>query len=706
MDKKRKNFIAFTLSEMMIVLLILSVLSAATLPAITGKKADNPKYSSAKTWKRNTGYDLGSYFFTNDPYNNYNYGYEVVIGEDRSKFSAVDIANQTLVYGAAALRLQRPVSLDRIANRKFDIVYGNSDIAFYNYSNRYSGRFAADEYGNIAIGYKNFLAKSQNKNVTQQGNLVIGHQALNSDDRCYSKSYNTIVGNQDVAKGVCIGSRNVIIGNKTLYNPLGYGYINSRNVIIGNDAAKGLYGAHGITNNSVFIGDYAGAYRSGMTESVNIGSFSGAGYANNYKSSSDWSSEDSFLYKVNIGNYAGFYAGCSNDGAGNRFSAISIGSYAGAWNYSHISSGIPYQYYHIISIGNYAGYKSKNNLNIGKYAGAFSSLEELNQSINIGNYAGGSMIGNSSDDAYYINIGHYAGYDLIADGADSINIGAYAGRGAVSENDINIGAYAGTLASAGGTVNNVNIGYVSGRTTECFDSSIHIGDMTSQDDLDGTDQVIIGCEGHNIEGTNRMCIGGKMPANAKTHMNGGGFARSIFLPPGISAATSSAWNYTRIYLVAKYIVTNTGNETFSSFSDRTLKENIRKTVDGIEKVRKLAVKEFNFKGDDSPRIGFIAQDLLDLYPNYVSKDNSPLGKGYYNVAYGPFIYSLAQAVKDVDKTALQLKKEIKNAFVLITNISKKVANLENRLEKISKSDKVLQAKLKEIDIMISNSEQR
>ena len=41
MKEKFKNFIAFTLSEMMIVLLIFSVLTAATLPAITTRK-ENP----------------------------------------------------------------------------------------------------------------------------------------------------------------------------------------------------------------------------------------------------------------------------------------------------------------------------------------------------------------------------------------------------------------------------------------------------------------------------------------------------------------------------------------------------------------------------------------------------------------------------------------------------------------------------------------
>ena len=63
MKKLTKNFIAFTLSEMMIVLLILSVISAATLPSITQRNEVKPSVISSR-WSFDYKYNKGYFYKT------------------------------------------------------------------------------------------------------------------------------------------------------------------------------------------------------------------------------------------------------------------------------------------------------------------------------------------------------------------------------------------------------------------------------------------------------------------------------------------------------------------------------------------------------------------------------------------------------------------------------------------------------------------
>lgn len=89
--------------------------------------------------------------------------------------------------------------------------------------------------------------------------------------------------------------------------------------------------------------------------------------------------------------------------------------------------------------------------------------------------------------------------------------------------------------------------------------------------------------------------------------------------------------------------TFTGNITANVFyatSDRRLKENI---VDykPEKSILDIPVKEYNFIGDDKKHIGFIAQDLQEIFPELVTER----ADGYLSIEESKLIYLLIDEVK-------------------------------------------------------------
>ena len=738
MKNKPKNFIAFTLSEMMVVLLIVSVLSAATLPAITKKKTENPKQINP-IWQSDSTFDLGHYFVGATG----NANAEVHIGADTHNLTSTQVATEIANNGAAALKLRRPNASEIISNGGPYANYGNSDIVFYNQENKIAGKLAADQRGNIAIGLD---AAKQIYGTTLQnmyGNFFLGHYAgsqMINGNLSYSQ-YNTIVGNNALRRGY-YRSGNVVIGQEITDAKLG-----DYNVNIGNNA--GSYSNCNAINNNILIGSYSSYSRCNLKEAVNIGYYSGAMPSAVVPSSGSGGLPVIHYYAapnmISLGAYAGYYAGFTDafevlEAYQGTYSSLNLGYYAGAFQYSTYA-GIPFSMRDALNVGYYSGYKSTTPINIGSYAGALRS--GFGGALNIGSYAGAET-GSSSNEN--INIGRYAGYGykgartqlaVSPNGMDvsvitkMINIGNYAGALSYdTENAINIGYYAGynLVYSASGsgamaayslsTNYNINIGYAAGMWRDSGtvklegSSSIHIGDTGAY----GTNynQVIIGCYGHSIKAPYRMCIGGQYPAS-NSWITGNGnvfkpsntsttYASTLILPPGINHLSDSGWSKTAIWLLAYNIVSF--KSSLSTFSDRTLKENIKPTTDGIKNVRKLNIREFNIKGDKRPSVGVIAQELKEIYPNLVKLVKAPNGKEYYAVKYDRFVYSLAQAVKDVDNIALGLQTEVNDNMQLIAKLSSRILLIEDKLNKLSISNKRLNEQLKEIDVIISKTERK
>ena len=94
-----------------------------------------------------------------------------------------------------------------------------------------------------------------------------------------------------------------------------------------------------------------------------------------------------------------------------------------------------------------------------------------------------------------------------------------------------------------------------------------------------------------------------------------------------------------------------------AFSDRRVKENIVTIDNALEKVTKLRGVSYNRKDikDKSTKVGVIAQEVLEVLPEVVTKDNDDK----YSVAYGNMAGVFIEAIKDLKTEIDNLKQEIK-----------------------------------------------
>tara|TARA_R100000654_G_scaffold59705_1_gene86432 strand:- start:778 stop:2007 length:1230 start_codon:yes stop_codon:yes gene_type:complete len=72
---------------------------------------------------------------------------------------------------------------------------------------------------------------------------------------------------------------------------------------------------------------------------------------------------------------------------------------------------------------------------------------------------------------------------------------------------------------------------------------------------------------------------------------------------------------------------STSGPEFFAASDRRIKTNIVDMDNVLDKIKQLSLKKFDYKDGSGSGIGLIAQDLINIFPNKVSKDDSDDGSG-------------------------------------------------------------------------------
>jgi len=95
-----------------------------------------------------------------------------------------------------------------------------------------------------------------------------------------------------------------------------------------------------------------------------------------------------------------------------------------------------------------------------------------------------------------------------------------------------------------------------------------------------------------------------------------------------------------------------------AYSDARVKDNVEPIENALEKVISLRGVSYNRKDTDdkSRKIGVIAQEVLPIIPEVVSKDQN----GNYSVAYGNMVGLLIEAVKEQQKQIDELKYLLEN----------------------------------------------
>ena len=711
-NPKIKN-LAFTLAEMMVILGIFSAIAAATMPVISLRQnldnsdsATNP--AASDPWTENTDYDALSY---------YNSGSSLV------STSAVMVGGQVSDDAASIGYPQLIVK----SNKDFGYNCGSHLVLFKNVGGNsyYGGRIfmgsEADASDSIALGANALDAMQGNHtSYSRDKSIAIGTYALN---------------NQSSTAG---GTKNSIaVGYKTL-NPW---YNTSRTVE--NTIAIGVEnGRGGSYEDSVLIGNYAGGAANWgpsnkvYERSVLIGNYAGNDSVTNVENVAIGTKAASSLVSSWNNVAIGYYAAYSN-GAG-IYNSVAVGANAAR----DISSGAD----GVVAVGADAANNadaSDNNIYLGRSAGenSYTSGSGDRHAIMLGAFAGARSSKTSSvshagfGDTTPILIGAYAGYNthsmtttgssisntdpvVIGYGALShlvpdntlgivpvkvwtnfpdVTIGSFAGHGAYGDlsGSVLIGTYAG--ANTNSLVHTVCMGYgTCANSKGSYDVRIAPYGMNRNEKADLS-------EFENLRaGLSHIgYLGGIYDKSLPSIPYKTGVYNNLFnadVSPGddstmVITPKMSQDDYSKtssIILYAEKVFGPTAR--FTEFSDRRLKENIKPARYGLNEIRKLNVYEYTWKTDKSnaPQIGVIAQEMQEVLPEGVHEGED----GYLAIDSTWIIYSMVNAVQELDKTITVLQHNLKSYAKEYVNLTKRIVVLQQKVNELEKENKSLAKDIK------------
>ena len=366
------------------------------------------------------------------------------------------------------------------------------------------------------------------------------------------------------------------------------------------------------------MGHCAGVYAGTATSAIVIGACAGmcfspginqhgSGYGNIFVGEYAGKCVTTGIVNVLIGKCAG----CCLHGS---HTTIAIGANAGAKTCAANDN---------VFIGTSAGEcntTGSTNVMIGNKVGRVTTCG--NNNIFLGQFAGCHNVGGSSN----VYVGNCSGYKT--QGHKNVMIGLSAGHnrcGNKFNHNTLIGRSAGTSCGTLAIGNfDVFIGYTAGKcyTGSC---SIGIGHSVRMPITDGQNQLAIGQDTcHWITGTCDYNVGiGITTPTSKLHV--GGDAVVV----GVVTATD-----------------------FDATSDIRLKTNIKPIDDPIAKVIQIEGVSFNWKKDNQPALGVIADQVEKILPELVHGDDPK------TVNYNGLIGLLIEVVKDQQKQINTLSERI------------------------------------------------
>jgi type II secretory pathway pseudopilin PulG len=507
-----KKYMAFTLTEMTMVILIMSIVAAISTPVITKniknvetkKKQLDATPTISPLWKQAESAD-GAYYIS--PY---------ATGSNAGMV-AINIKPNTNrnTYFNPAMVIGNPASADSIENNDISKI-GQMD--FYNGAEPKRRRIAMDESHNILMGYGNLYRSGDEQTNTLQNSIIIGNDNLHFQNKARTNMHDGII----IGNGIHKSSGDKLLNlNRTI--SIGYGIskptLTEETQFVDTVQMGYCTSYNSKTNfNSVLIGSYAGSNASGnSSNNIAIGSY--AGYGNNSVSN------------ISIGMYSGHSDNSNGDN-------ISIGYFTNYKPISSTSTSITAKAYSNISIGEYANTLTVENtkvsfLNtaIGSYAGYGKNVKVAYGNLIIGYYANTK---NNTSNYQNIVIGHQAGVDWESAGYKesddtyggpqtqrafygTIAIGPFSANSLYEGSGIYIGNQAGKYGSYNKKADNIIIGTSAGISSTAgaangVKGSIFIG-KNAGNNSNGIFEMGIGQDACQHTGKGKVCIGPQFENN-------------------------------------------------------------------------------------------------------------------------------------------------------------------------------------------------
>ena len=105
------------------------------------------------------------------------------------------------------------------------------------------------------------------------------------------------------------------------------------------------------------------------------------------------------------------------------------------------------------------------------------------------------------------------------------------------------------------------------------------------------------------------------------------------------------------------------NNSYGAISDIKYKENITDASSKLEDILQLKVRNFNFIGDDSKQIGFIAQEFEEVFPSMIDittekAEEGEVAETYKSIKTSVLTPILVKAIQELAEQVKELKSEI------------------------------------------------
>ena len=669
----RNKITAFTLAEMMVVMLIVSIVLAAMAPVMTTKN----KVDNSSPWRYSPANSSDAYFGAGEAMRAF---IGQVNGED-TDLGKLIINNNATGNSHILFKSNNDVLGDLYFN-------GTSLILGSRPSNSTNATYGAN---NISIGQNNWSSTG----VEGDSNITIGDHAMNSLTTGRSN-----IGIGTTLNALTTGSNNVAVGDNSLKNSNGSFNVavganayqqgtGGSNVIVGGDAMSKYSG-----NNNVVMGTQAMYYGSG-NNNVAIGT-----NANYNGTNSEATYEGTTAVGHNAQASAEDAVAIGKNANSSREQAISINGTASGYSSIAMGTNASTDGSYGVAIGNSA--HTERNYSV---AIAFDSTAIGDMSIAIGNNStasaysslamgtGSSSSGNSSvaigNRTSSSNLSAIAiGLDAQAAGSESVAIGSNTNANGSRNTAIGTNACRfvnGSNKTCIGANSGPSAGHVYSRATDNYER-IFIG---SRSKFNGGAAVL---EVHNLD----------------TRRSGGAYDR-WYSNQGCDLGSCSRLNDTTVFINGNLVVRGTtfvtskhyGGDSFVikalehsggqmepaphgdgwgdtaegwipslHSSDRRLKYVGKESASGLDKIRQLKVFNYTFKKDTAktPHVGVIAQDLQKVFPNAVKKG----ADGFLTIRMEDMFYAVINAIKELDSRVTTLEKENKELKVRLDKLEAKL----------------------------------
>ena len=684
---------AFTLAEVMILLLTLSILMAAFAPVFT-RRADN--YSADEVWTFVPGDDNNDAYFDVP---SKTHTAQAFVGI--SPANKLDVMNASNVKNPAYNETTPLYSKLILRANKLGGTYGNS------LQNQLQFRYAANKnstagsiVGALFAGNQNMLVGGKYESIsdTARANTSFGSASLsaltsgigntaagtNALTAMKSGSYNTVVG-VDSGTKVQTGSYNTVIGNHSLNNATA-----NQNTIVGYSAGNGGTGNTAVGNFALqkSTGSYNTAAGNNALKIATSGNYNTAiGYnsmSNLTSGNYNTAFGDNSCLQLTNGSYKtciGSFSGSKMEDDSSNFTPsvalfsgtderVFIGSRPTANLNGSIKPGAVLEVHNINSknssarpianAGNSSVVINGNLIVRGQSYLEFPIIRPRNgSSTNPASYPKGLVLFKINKAGTLYGFSGYDGADRQGASKDDCN-----GCRNHAFDDIRPNCIC-TIAGGGATVTDMRTGSYGVSTSYDWDTKTN-----------------------NYNGTGSSCDANGNSSN-QSYYTDGSTGQKIYLartPEGGNNAGNRETDKPLAHIKG-------GNSCCPNLkSDIRLKNVGEKFTAGLNEIRNLNVYNFTFKNDPNKtsRVGVIAQDLKKVFPSAVFKDNH----GYYMIRWDEMFYAAINSIKELNTKIEKLASKIANDRQRLTALKNDNAELNARLDKLAGELEQIEAKRK------------